>query len=59
MEVWKMVLKFTTLIKSELTNNRINGNTQHGLTILLRPSKYSGLAGYEDAKVGKKKNGHS
>ena len=53
-----MVLKLTTPIKSELTDNRIGGNTQHGLTVLLRQSKYSRLAGYDDVKV-RNKNGHS
>jgi Flp pilus assembly pilin Flp len=34
MEVSKMALKLRTLIKSELTNDRIDGKTRHGLIVV-------------------------
>jgi len=42
------VLGLTTIIKSELADNRTGKNTQHGLIALLRQSVYSRLAGYDD-----------
>jgi len=42
------VLGLTTMIESELTDNRTGKNTQHGCLAMLRQSIYSRLAGYED-----------
>ena len=42
------VLGLTTMIESELTDNRTGKNTQHGCLAMLRQSIYSRLAGYDD-----------
>jgi len=42
------VLGLTTMIESELTDNRTEKNTQHGCLAMLRQSVYNRLAGYED-----------
>ncbi len=42
------VLGLTTVLESELTDNRTGKNTQHGCLALLQQSIYSRLAGYED-----------
>ena len=42
------VLGLTTMIESELADNRTGKNTQHGCLAMLRQSIYSRLAGYED-----------
>ena len=42
------VLGLTTLIESELADNRTGKNTQHGCLAMLRQSIYSRLAGYDD-----------
>jgi len=42
------VLGLTTMIESELTDNRTGKNTQHSCLAMLRQSIYSRLAGYED-----------
>ena len=41
-------LGLTSVIDSELRDNRTGKNTQHGLAALLRQSIYSRLAGYDD-----------
>jgi hypothetical protein len=42
------VLGLTTMIESEITDNRTGKNTQHGCLAMLRQSIYSRLAGYDD-----------
>ena len=42
------VLGLTTMIESDLTDNRTGKNTQHGCLAMLRQSIYSRLAGYDD-----------
>jgi hypothetical protein len=42
------VLGLTTMIESELADNRTGKNTQHGCLAMLRQSIYSRLAGYDD-----------
>jgi hypothetical protein len=42
------VLGLTTMIESELADNRTGKNTQHSCLAMLRQSIYSRLAGYED-----------
>jgi len=42
------VLGLTTMIESEITDNRTGKNTQHSCLAMLRQSIYSRLAGYDD-----------